>query len=52
MQAYVRMAQDEFVSHEDQGGPALQSNPVSLAALAGLDFPAGLFDFVFDPLEC
>lgn len=36
------MAQDECVSREAQGGPALPSGPAPLAALVWLDFPAGL----------
>lgn len=46
-QAEVRGAQGE-----NQGSPALPNSPAPLAALARLDFPAGLSDFVFDLLEC
>ena len=37
---------------EDQGSPALPNSPAPLAALARLDFPAGLSDSVFDLLGC
>lgn len=46
VQAEVTIAWRECFCREDEGGTAPPS-----CALAGLDFPAGLWAFVFDPLE-